>query len=98
MLLPSAARTLLNAEEDQARTYLDRLAAQLRADGVAVDAEVRRGDPAEQLAADAAEHAPGLVVAATHGRAGLEAIWAGSTVARLLRRTTAPVLLLRRVE
>jgi nucleotide-binding universal stress UspA family protein len=37
-------------------------------------------------------------VVATHGRKGLQAIWAGSVIARLLSRTTAPVLLLRTIE
>ena len=39
-----------------------------------------------------------LVVVATHGRAGVQAIWAGSVATRLLARTRAPLLLLRRIE
>jgi nucleotide-binding universal stress UspA family protein len=38
------------------------------------------------------------VAVATHGRAGLQAIWAGSVTARLLARTRAPVLLLRTID
>jgi len=40
----------------------------------------------------------GLVVMATHGRAGVQAIWAGSMATRLLARTRVPLLLLRRIE
>jgi nucleotide-binding universal stress UspA family protein len=98
LLMPIATRAILDLEQGQAATYLDGLAGDLRTAGIAVETEVRRGDAAEELAGDASEHRAGLVVAATHGRAGLQAIWAGGTVARLLGRTSAPVLLLRIVE
>ncbi len=39
-----------------------------------------------------------LVVVATHGRAGVQAFWAGSVTARLLARTRAPILLLRTLQ
>jgi len=39
-----------------------------------------------------------LVVVATHGRVGVQAIWVGSVTARLLGRTRAPLLLLRTIE
>jgi nucleotide-binding universal stress UspA family protein len=98
VVLPSATRALLDVEEQQAGDYLAQLAERLRESGVAVETEVRRGDAVEQLASETAEHGVGLVVAATHGRAGMQAIWAGSTMARLLGRTSAAVLLLRRVD
>ena len=91
--LPNTTRELLDAEEKQAVVYLEQLAASIRSTGVPTFAEVRRGAPVAQLAADAVEHADGLVVAATHGRAGLQTVWSPSVVARLLRRTGAPVLL-----
>lgn len=98
LLMPISTRAVLDIEQGQAETYLDNLAHNLRREGIAVETEVRRGDTADELAGDAAEHGAGLVVAATHGRAGLQAVWAGGTVARLLGRTAAPVLLLRSVE
>ncbi len=97
-LLPGATRALLDVEEDQAATYLAGLADELRREGISVVTEVRRGDAAAQLATDTGEHADGLVVVATHGKAGLQAIWSGSVAARLLSRTTAPVLLVPIVE
>jgi nucleotide-binding universal stress UspA family protein len=97
-LLPSAARTLLDLEVAQAQAYLTVLARDLAAQGLEVEVEVRRGDAAQELAGEAQEHHVGLVVAATHGRAGLQAIWAGSVAARLLGRTQAPVLLVRTIE
>ncbi len=96
--LPSTTRSILDVQGEQAMAYLERLAASMRSTGVPASAEVRRGGPVAQLATDAAEHADGLVVVATHGRAGLQAIWSSSVAARLLRRTRAPVLLVPIVE
>ncbi len=98
LMMPSATRAMLDIEEGQAETYLSNLAAGMRCSNLEVDIEVRRGDAVKELAGEAIEHQAGLVVVATHGRAGLQAVWAGGTVARLLGRTTAPVLLLRNVE
>ena len=80
------------------RRYLDGVADRLRAGGTAVTAEVRRGDTLSALADAAAEAGVGLVVMATHGRAGVQAIWAGSVATRLLARTHVPLLLLRMIE
>jgi nucleotide-binding universal stress UspA family protein len=96
--LPSTTRALLDAQGEQATAYLERLAAAMRSAGVPTVSEVRRGGPVAELATDAAEHADGLVVVATHGRAGLQAIWSPSVAARLLKRTQAPVLLVPIVE
>jgi nucleotide-binding universal stress UspA family protein len=97
-LLPSATRAALDLERQGAAGYLDGLAARLRAADLSVTTEVRRGDTASALADEAAEPGVGLVVLATHGRAGVQAIWSGSVAAQLLARTRAPVLLLRTVE
>jgi len=96
--LPGSTRILLDAQEEQAATYLEGLVESLESSGVPTLAEVRRGAPVRELAADAAEHGDGLVVAATHGRAGLQAIWTTSVATRLLKRTNAPILLVPIVE
>ena len=96
--LPGTTRMLLDVQQEQATVYLENLAASIRAAGVEAVAEVRRGGPVAELAADAAEHGDGLVVAATHGRAGLQAIWTTSVATRLLKRTNAPILLVPIVE
>lgn len=97
-VLPTATRAALELEEDEASDYLEGVAARLRGTGVAVSTEVRRGETSSALADEAAEPGVGLVVVATHGRAGVQAIWAGSVTARLLARTRAPILLLRMIE
>jgi nucleotide-binding universal stress UspA family protein len=97
-LLPAATRAALDLEQQDALRYLEDLAEHLDPRGAAVSTEVRRGDIASTLSQEAAEPGVGLIVLATHGRAGLQAIWARSVAARLLSRTRAPVLLLRRVD
>ncbi|HCG02038.1 MAG TPA: universal stress protein, partial [Chloroflexi bacterium] len=91
-------RAALELEESEAQEYLDRVADRVRTEGITATTEVRRGDPTRALADEASEPDVGLVVVATHGRAGVQAIWAGSVTARLLARTRAPLLLLRAIE
>lgn len=97
-VLPSTMRAALEIEEAEAADYLEDMADGLRSTGTPVTTEVRRGNPLSALADEASEEGVGLVVVATHGRAGVQAIWAGSVTARLLARTDAPLLLLRTVE
>lgn len=96
--LPGTTRALLEVEEGQAAGYLQGLVESVESAGVPCVAEIRRGAPVAELAADAAEHGDGLVVAATHGRAGLQAIWSTSVANRLLKRTNAPILLVPIIE
>jgi nucleotide-binding universal stress UspA family protein len=99
-LLPAATRAALELERGEAQTYLSALAERVQSldPAVPVSTEVSRGDITAALAARAAEPGVGLVVIATHGRAGLQAIWAGSVTSHLLARTQAPILLLRIVH
>ncbi len=96
--LPTGIRAVLDLEEEEAQRYLEEIAERQRALGLVVTTEVRRGDTTAALADEAAEPGIGLVVVATHGRAGVQAIWVGSVTARLLGRTRAPLLLLRTIE
>ncbi|HLH72583.1 MAG TPA: universal stress protein [Chloroflexota bacterium] len=96
--LPAATRAVLDVQGEQAMNYLECLAAAFRSKGVPALAEVRRGETVSELASDTGEHADGLVVVATHGRAGLQAIWSQSVAARLLKRTRAPILLVPIIE
>jgi nucleotide-binding universal stress UspA family protein len=97
-LMPIATGAILDLEEQQASDYLARLADTLESAGIGAVAEVRRGAPVGELAQDTGEHQDGLVVSATHGRAGLQAIWTSSVASGLLKRTRAPVLLIPIVE
>lgn len=96
--LPATTHAVLDAEADEARHYLERLAGVIRQTGVTVTGKVVRGSTVSRLAEESRAPGVGMVVIATHGRAGLQAVWTGSVTARLLGRSGVPILLLRTAE
>jgi len=84
----------LDALEAEAKAYLEASAARV---GVmpGVEAVVRYGDPAAEIAALAEEHAAAAVVMATHGRTGLVRAMLGSVAGGVLHHSKTPVLLIR---
>ena len=88
-------RAVLDLEEQGAADYLEQVVAHCRAEGVMAKAEVLRGDVvpvvrnlAERLDVD-------LIVPASHGRAGLDALLTGSVAPRIIGRRVRPLLLVR---
>jgi nucleotide-binding universal stress UspA family protein len=97
-LVPTAAAATLEYEEEDAQRYLRGVADRLRAAGADVSWSVARGDPAQGvLDAAAASGADriGLLIMATHGRTGLEAVFTGSVASKVVGRYAGPVLLVR---
>jgi nucleotide-binding universal stress UspA family protein len=81
--------------DTDARAYLMRLAARLRADDLRVVWETRYGRPADELARSVETSAAGLVVMATHGRGGWRRWALGSVASELLQHGAAPVMVVR---
>ncbi len=77
------------------RRYLEGAGAALASERVDVTVDVREGEPAEEIAAAAADWDPALVVMATHARTGMKRALLGSVAGEVLQRAGAPVLLLR---
>jgi len=78
------------------RQYLELKAEQLAVThGVSSTCAVLHGSPAEALAEYVRAKDIALVVLTAHGRSGVSRCWIGSVADRLVRRVTAPVLLLR---
>jgi nucleotide-binding universal stress UspA family protein len=75
--------------------YLPRVAEALAADEVQTSMALLTGPAATVLAKYVEEHDIDLVVMTTHGRGGISRLWLGSTADELIRRSAAPVLLLR---
>jgi nucleotide-binding universal stress UspA family protein len=94
-LVPTAAAASLQLEEDAARRALAALASRIRAHGVAAEAEVARGEPAQGVLEAAVRRRADLVAIATHGRTGLDALLAGSVASRVGARFSNPLLLVR---
>ena len=101
-------------DRDDAREYLEQVAAQLRQDGRSVLAYVEEGDPASWIARVIDDDAIDLVVMATHGRGSLNDVVLegiatvvtggrlhfalGSVAAAVVQHASAPVLLVRPAE
>jgi universal stress protein A len=87
---------LRESEEMKAdREYLERLQADLRAQGFQVDTELAKGDPATQLIKTAEERCVDLIAMSTHGHRFLGDILRGATADRVRHLVKVPVLLLR---
>ena len=77
------------------RAYLDKLRAELAAEGLTVDTRLALGDPATELIKAAEEHHVDLIAMSTHGHRFLSDVFHGATADRLRHLVTVPVLLLR---
>lgn len=84
-----------DAEEAEARGYLEALAATARARGRAVQVLATTGVPATALVAIAQETGADLIAMATHGRGGLARLVLGSVATGVLQRTHVPLLVVR---
>jgi nucleotide-binding universal stress UspA family protein len=93
-ILPTSTGRMLEMAAEEAASYLEAQRQAVALQGINVSAELDRGDPAKVIAECAGREHSQLVVFATHGRAGMEAIWEGSVASRALSRVTVPVLLI----
>ena len=93
-LLPSGARVAFDAAAEEMADLLQELRQRLRetAPDLEVTAEVARGDPAQVMAARTRDRRA-ILALATHGRAGLDALWEGSTGGLTIARSEGPFLL-----
>jgi len=84
-----------SAEMKEDRAYLERMATELRAAGLEVDAVLAAGDPAKEIAAAAEREGADLIALATHGHRLLDDVVRGSTATALRHNTRIPVLMVR---
>jgi nucleotide-binding universal stress UspA family protein len=82
-----------NAFAEQARQYLERVAAPIRESGVTVNVLVRQGTAARQIVAAAKDIDADAIAMATHSRRGLNRIVFGSVAEEVVHTTSVPVLL-----
>jgi nucleotide-binding universal stress UspA family protein len=89
---------LRESEEMQKdRAYLEKVSAELIAEGFDAEPLLGGGDPAEEIAAAAEREKCDLIAMATHGHRGLQDLIYGSTANSLRHRTTIPVLMVRAI-
>lgn len=80
---------------EEAEGYLDRVAGELRAEGIEVKTVVRYGFPAEEIVDHLERGNFDLLAMATHGRTGPARLVMGSVAEKVLRSASVPVLLFR---
>src|SRR6266487_2936537 len=95
MLLPTTMKAVLDLAQQGATEYLEHIIEQCRAAGVNVTAEVLRGDAVPVVLGLAERLDIDLIVMASHGRAGLDALLAGSVAPRIAGKVGRPLLLVR---
>ncbi|MEL6346323.1 MAG: universal stress protein [Myxococcota bacterium] len=82
-----------DAKPDAGKDRLEKLIAAEGADRIS--AEIRHGEPAEQILALVQQGDVDLVVMGTHGRAGLQKAVFGSVAEQVIRKSLAPVMVIR---
>ncbi len=77
------------------RDYLHAVRDRLREEGLEVEIQISKGDPAEQILKFATRYPPKLIAMSTHGRSGWARAVRGSVAERILRHGSWPLLLVR---
>jgi nucleotide-binding universal stress UspA family protein len=97
-LLPLATTAILDLVQQDTEEYLRGHIAQLQAQGLSVTAEIRRGDPTAIIVDTARKAGTDLIVLGTHGKAGMDAFWAGSIAPKVSSHSRLPLLLVPVIE
>lgn len=92
-ILPATTIAYLDVMEEEAAEYLQKHLDSLYGKGINTEAEVQRGDPAQEVVKSANRSNTDVIILGTHGKSGLNAFWSGSVAPKILARTKIPVLL-----
>lgn len=84
-----------SAEMREDRAYLESVRHRLAASGLEVEAELARGEPADEIVRLADERGADLIAMSTHGHRFLADLIYGSTANKVRHVADVPVLLLR---
>jgi nucleotide-binding universal stress UspA family protein len=85
----------VSEEIDEDRAYLEKIRAELAAEGIPTETELAYGDPAKQIIRWVQDQGCDLVAMSTHGHRFLGDLFLGTTASRVQHRINVPVLLLR---
>ncbi len=85
----------VSPEVTRDKEYLEKVRAELAAEGVRAEAELAFGEPADHIIREIEEHGCDLLAMTTHGHKFLANAVLGVTVDKVRRTVRVPVLLLR---
>lgn len=91
--LPDVASDIFKRGEEYYENYLRGVTKKVREQGVDTEAEVRTGEPDEEILALVKERKASMLVIASHGRSGLSRWWYGSVAGKLAREAPLPTLI-----
>jgi nucleotide-binding universal stress UspA family protein len=94
-VLPWPAASEHREATAEARTKLDRTAAELADSGIRAEPALRHGDAADEILEQCRAQNADLILMRTHARAGLERAVLGSVTQRVLHEARVPVMMLR---
>lgn len=97
-LLPTATNAILDIAEEEACEYMQEKLNDLEAKKIVATGEVERGDPAAEVVKSADNQKVDMIILGTHGKKGIDALWAGSVAPQIYSRTHLPILLVPVVE
>jgi len=89
----SVSQGAREAAEIQAKNYLNEMAENLTAEGVAVETEIADGAAADEILNYAEENDIDLIIMSTHGKSGLSRWFSGSVADRVIHHSMIPVLI-----
>ena len=91
----NSAATIRSLFTEQAQSYLDRIAVQMRSSGVEPHVLVKQGQAAPQILSTVKEVDADAIAMATHSRRGINRLMFGSVAEQVLHESSLPVLLIR---
>jgi nucleotide-binding universal stress UspA family protein len=77
------------------REYLERSAAQLRAEGIVVSVYLAMGEPSQEILRTADAEECDLIAMTTHGHRWLQDLMFGSTISAVRHKAEVPILLVK---
>ncbi len=92
-LLPGSTAAMLDLAEEGGEDYLRRHLVELHKANLQVTAEVARGEPALTIVEVSRQVGADLIILGTHGKAGMDAFWAGSVTPRISAKCSVPLML-----
>ena len=86
------------AQKEGAESYLTKVVAKAKKDGLAAKGVVVEGSPADAIVDYAQKNGIDLIVMSTHGRSGVTRFALGSVTDKVIRTVSAPVLVVSPAE
>ena len=86
------------AQKEGAQSYLKKVVAKAKKDGLMVKGVVVEGNPADSIIEYAQKNGVDLIVMSTHGRSGVSRFAMGSVTDKVIRTAAAPVLVVTPAE